>query len=104
MYDIATFEEHTGHVVLAQRLGAVVLGLFGILALVITAVGIYGVVSYGVTQRTREMGIRLALSAPTRSVLALILIDNLSMILAGLVIGILLSVALTRTVSGFLFG
>ncbi|MEO9115881.1 MAG: ABC transporter permease, partial [Gemmatimonadaceae bacterium] len=104
VYDIATFEAHTGHVVLAQRLGSVVLGLFGILALVITAVGIYGVVSYGVTQRTREMGIRLALGAPTRSVLALILIDNLSMILAGLVIGILLSVALTRTVSGFLFG
>jgi predicted permease len=102
--DIATFEQRSGHVTFAQRLGAMVLGLFGLLALVITAVGIYGVVSYGVRQRTRELGVRIALGASARSVLALVLIDNLSTIAAGLVIGILLSVMLARTISGFLFG
>jgi putative ABC transport system permease protein len=81
-----------------------VLGLFGILALVITAIGIYGVVGYAVTQRTQEMGIRIALGARTLSVLRLVLLNNINTILLGVVIGLLMSVALTRTVSSFLFG
>jgi predicted permease len=104
LYDLSTFEQRSGHTIFAQRLGTSVLGLFGILALVITAIGIYGVVGYGVTQRTREMGIRIALGARTLSVLRLVLVNNITTILLGVVIGLLMSVALTRTVSSFLFG
>ncbi|MEO6866240.1 MAG: FtsX-like permease family protein, partial [Gemmatimonadaceae bacterium] len=104
VYREATFDERSGHTIFAQRLGASVLGLFGTLALVITAIGIYGVVGYGVAQRTREMGIRIALGARTRSVLAVVLIDNMTTILFGLLLGLALSVALVRTVSSFLFG
>ena len=104
LYNLSTFEERSGHTIFAQRLGTSVLGLFGILGLIITAIGIYGVVGYGVTQRTREMGIRIALGARTQSVLRLVLVNNITTILLGVVIGLLMSVALTRTVSTFLFG
>ncbi|HWG33296.1 MAG TPA: FtsX-like permease family protein, partial [Gemmatimonadaceae bacterium] len=103
IYNLSTFEESTGHAVFAQRLGAIALGLFGLLAIVITAVGIYGVVGYNVAQRTREIGIRIALGARTQSVVALVLIDNLSTIALGLGIGVALSAVLTRSISGFLF-
>jgi ABC-type antimicrobial peptide transport system permease subunit len=85
-------------------MGAAVLGLFGILALTITAIGIYGVVGYGVTQRTREIGIRIALGARARRVLQLVVFDNLATMIAGVAIGLLLSIALTRGMSSFLFG
>jgi putative ABC transport system permease protein len=103
VYDVSTFEERTGHTVFAQRLGASVLGLFSLLALAVTAVGIYGVVGYGVTQRTQEIGIRMALGARVGSVLGLVLIENIASIALGLIIGIGLSMALTRMVSSFLF-
>ena len=104
VYREATFDERSGHTIFAQRLGASVLGLFGLLALVITAIGIYGVVGYGVAQRTREIGIRIALGARTRSILRIVLIDNITTIVMGLAIGLVLSIALTRTVNSFLFG
>ncbi|HEY5087297.1 MAG TPA: ABC transporter permease [Gemmatimonadaceae bacterium] len=104
LYDLSTFEDRTGHTVFAQRLGVWVLGLFSLLALATTAIGIYGVVAYGVTQRTQEIGTRAALGARVGVVLDLILVDNLSSIVIGLVIGLALSIALTRSVSSFLFG
>lgn len=104
VYDVSTFADRTGHTVLAQRLGVFVLGLFSLLALAITAVGIYGVVGYGVTQRTQEIGIRVALGARVGAILSLVLIENFASILLGLIIGIAVSVALTRLISSFLFG
>lgn len=104
VYDLSTFEERTGHTVFAQRLGVSVLGLFSLLALAITAVGIYGVVGYGVTQRTQEIGVRMALGARVGAILGLVLIENVASIVLGLIIGIGLSVAFTRMVSSFLFG
>jgi len=104
LYDVSTFEDRTGHTVFAQRLGVSVLGLFSLVALAITAVGIYGVVGYGVTQRTQEIGIRVALGARVGAVLSLVLIENIASIVLGLIIGIGLSLALTRMVSSFLFG
>ena len=104
VYDASTFADRTGHTVLAQRLGVFVLGLFSLLALAITAVGIYGVVGYGVTQRTQEIGLRVALGARVGAVLSLILMENIASIVLGLLIGIGLSVALTRLLTNFLFG
>jgi predicted permease len=104
VYGIATFKQRTAHAVVGQRLGAVVLGLFGVLALVITAVGIYGVVGYSVAQRTREIGIRMALGARTQTVLRLIVAENAGTLVLGIVLGLAMSIALTRSISGFLFG
>jgi predicted permease len=104
VYDVSAFGARPGHTIFAQQMGAAVLGLFGILALTITAIGIYGVVGYGVTQRTREIGIRIALGARARRVLQLVVFDNLATMIAGVAIGLLLSIALTRGMSSFLFG
>lgn len=104
LYQLSTFEQRAAHTTFAQRLGTSVLGLFSTLALIITAIGIYGVVGYGVTQRTHELGIRIALGARARSVLRIVLTDNIATILLGIAIGLVLSVALTRTVRSFLFG
>ena len=80
-----------------------VLGVFAGLALVLAAVGIYGVVSYATAQRTREMGIRMALGAGTGDVLRLILGQVMAPVAAGMVVGLAVSLALTRLIAGILF-
>ncbi len=104
VYDLGTFHERTGHVVLTQQLGAVVLGLFGALALVIAAVGVYSVAAYAASQRTREIGIRMALGARSGAVLRLVLAENMVALGLGLAIGLALSAALAPAMSSFLFG
>jgi putative ABC transport system permease protein len=78
--------------------------VFGSLALALTAVGIYGVLSYQVTQRTNEIGIRLALGAQMRDVLRLVVGQGLSLVLIGLGIGLASAIALTRVIATWLFG
>jgi putative ABC transport system permease protein len=80
------------------------LGIFGASALLLAAVGIFGVTSFSVQQRTHEIGIRVALGAPRSSVLALVLGQGLAAAMAGVGIGIVAALALTRFLSSLLFG
>ena len=88
---------------LPWRLGATMFSLFGILALTIAAVGIYGTVGYAVTQRTREIGIRKALGAPTGHVIRLIMRQGMKPALFGIVLGTLAALLLVRTLSSVLY-
>jgi predicted permease len=88
----------------APRAGASVLGLFGLLALGLASVGLYGVMSFSVTQRSREIGVRMALGAQQRDVLRLVLRQGLTLVAAGLAAGLLLAFGVTRFVGGMLFG
>jgi len=87
-----------------QRLNLFLLSVFGGVALVLAAVGIYGLMSYAVTQRNREIGIRIALGAQRHSIFRLILAHAIVLALLGVVAGLLLSFVLTRSMSSLLFG
>jgi len=88
----------------SARTGATVLGVFGLLGLVLAAIGIYGVMSYSVSRRTREIGLRMALGAETRDVIKLIVKQGLGLTLIGALIGLMLAVAVTRLLASLLYG
>jgi ABC-type antimicrobial peptide transport system permease subunit len=90
--------------VASQRFYMLLLGLFAWLGLVLAAVGIYGVMSYTVAERTNELGIRMALGARQSDVLRLILRNGMQWALLGLGIGLAGALGLTRVMKGFLFG
>jgi len=86
-----------------QRMAAALISLFGLLALALTAVGLYGVISYSVGRRVREIGIRMALGAQSSDVLKLMMREGTALIAAGLVIGLAGAWAATRLIKGFLY-
>jgi predicted permease len=86
------------------RMGASLLAIFGLLALALAAIGIYGVMSYAVSQRTHEFGIRMALGARARDVLALVFRQGLLPVAAGLLLGLVAALAVTRVIATFLVG
>lgn len=88
----------------APRVGAELLGGFGLLALVLAAMGTYGVMSYSVSQRTQEVGIRMSLGAQPRDVLRLILANGMAMVSAGVLAGLVVSTLLARSMSSLLYG
>ncbi|MFN7931236.1 MAG: ABC transporter permease [Blastocatellia bacterium] len=88
----------------SQRLAALLTSLFGVVALLLTALGLYGVIAYAVQQRTREIGIRMALGAQARDVLRLLLRKGLVLIGAGLVLGVAGALATGRLIEVFLYG
>jgi putative ABC transport system permease protein len=79
-------------------------GFFAGLALLLTAVGIYGVLAYSVTQRTHEMGIRMALGASRVEILKMVVGQGMKLVLSGLVLGLVVSLAVTRLLTTLLFG
>jgi len=87
-----------------SRVAAWTLGGFGFLALLLAAIGLYGVVSYSVAQRSREIGVRMALGAREKDVLRLVLGEGLFVIGVGLALGLMLAFAVTRLLAGFLYG
>ena len=101
---VETMSEVAAESFTARRFNMLLLSIFATLALVLAAVGIYGVMSYAVTQRTQEIGIRMALGARTIDVLKLIIRNGLTLILIGVGIGLVGAVALTRLLTTLLFG
>jgi predicted permease len=88
----------------ASRMGAGLLSLFGGLALILSVVGVYGVLSYSVNQQTREIGIRMAMGAQTDSVLKLVVKQGMRLAIAGLVLGLIIALVTMRSLSSLLYG
>lgn len=103
IFAIATMDEVVNTSVATRRVTLILLGLFSALALTLAGIGIYGVISYSVAQRTREIGIRMALGAQRRDVLRLVLAQGWKISAAGIVIGSVVSLALTRLMVNLLY-
>ena len=100
---MATLDQAVAHSEAEPKFHTLLLGIFAALGLAITLVGIYGVISYSVSQRTREIGIRMALGARSRDVLRQVLWEGMKLALLGLAIGIIAALALTRVLTSLLF-
>ena len=101
---VATLEDRLSNSVAQPRFNSLLLSVFGGLAALLAAIGIYGVMAYSVSQRTTELGLRMALGASKGEVRGLILKSAVTLAVSGVVVGLVASIGLTRTIEGFLFG
>ena len=104
VFNTETMQQHVDKSMLLPRISATLLGVFGLLGLTLAAIGLYGVMSYSVRRRTREIGIRMALGAKPGSVLAMVLRQGLTLTGVGLGIGLALALALGRFTASLLYG
>jgi predicted permease len=103
-FEVRTFDDRMRDTMLRDRVMALLSSLFGLLAALLAAVGLHGVVSYAVERRRREIGIRLALGAGRAAILGSVLRESGALVGAGLVLGVVLSLGLTRSAQTLLFG
>jgi ABC-type antimicrobial peptide transport system permease subunit len=104
VFGIETMQEHVNKSLLIPKLSAVLLGVFGSVGLVLATVGLYGVLSYSVRRRTREIGIRMAMGASSSGVLRMVARQGMLLAGTGLVLGLGISLALWRFAGSFLYG
>ncbi len=104
IFDFKTFEEHVGISLYLQRMAATLLSIFGLLALSLAAIGLYGVMAYSVGQRTRELGIRVSVGAERHDIFRLILGQGLAISVVGLLAGLVAALVLTRLTAKLLYG
>jgi len=102
--DVRTMDERIGRSLESRRFNMILLAAFAALALALAAIGIYGILAYAVTERTHEIGVRLALGAQRRDVLSMIVAQGMAMTGAGAAIGVVAALAVTRLMSSLLFG
>ncbi|HEX8999582.1 MAG TPA: FtsX-like permease family protein, partial [Blastocatellia bacterium] len=102
--EVVSMSGHVGRSLAPQKLVARLAAFFGVLALLLACVGLYGVLSYAVARRTNEIGIRMALGAQSRHVLWLVLREALALLGGGVVLGLLAAVSVNRLASSLLFG
>jgi ABC-type antimicrobial peptide transport system permease subunit len=104
IYNARTMDDTIADSLAARRFSVILLGIFAGIALLLATIGIYGVVSYLVGQRTHEIGIRMALGAQRRDILRIVLREGGKMALLGIVLGLAASFGLTRLITSMLFG
>jgi predicted permease len=104
VFDVQTMNEHLANSMILVRMGALLLGIFGGLALALSSLGLYGLMNYLVTQRTRELGIRVALGADSRTILKLVLKQGVSVTLSGAIIGSVFGFGFSILIASQLYG
>jgi predicted permease len=104
LFRITTLSDHVAASLWQQQMAEVLIGIFGIVALALTAMGIYGVISQFVAARTHEIGVRMALGATSHSVFKLVAAGGIGLAVSGVVVGVIVAMLLTREMSGLLFG
>jgi putative ABC transport system permease protein len=102
--NVATFAARLSHEISPKRFNTILLSLFAAFALLLAATGVYGLIAYSVVQRTREVGVRMALGAAPREVMRLFVGQGMKLVLPGLAIGLAASLALSRVMISLLFG
>jgi predicted permease len=104
LFDVKTLTEHMKLALFPAKVAATVLGVFGLVALMLAAIGVYGITSYAVAQRTHEIGVRLALGAQLGDVLKLVLGHGLKLTIIGAAIGLVGAFLVTRAITSVLYG
>jgi putative ABC transport system permease protein len=104
VFGVQKLEDVVSESMANRRFAVQMIGLFGLVALLLAGIGIYGVMSYAVTQRTHEIGIRLALGAQGQDVLKMVVRQGLTLAVIGVGIGLVTAFALSRLISGLLYG